>query len=68
MEFKIKWWQLIFYEVSVFSLGALVAIKWYLNIKEYNFLFLFLFIVCGIYTIIMLKNQVNFKDEEGDSK
>jgi uncharacterized membrane protein len=68
MEFKIKWWQLIFYEVSIFSLGVLVAIKWYLNIREYNFLFFLLFIICGIYTISVLKNQVKFEDEEDSSK
>ena len=68
MQFKIKWWQLIFYEISVFSLGVLVAIRWYLNIRDYNYLFFFLFIICGVYTVIVLKNQLIFEDEEDSSE
>lgn len=68
MQFKVKWWQLIFYEISVFSLGVLVATRWYLNIRDYDYLFLFLFVVCGIYTIVVLKNQLVFNDEKDSSK
>ncbi len=64
MYFKINWLQLIFYEIAIFSLGILVAIRWYLVVRDYSYLFFFLFIVCGVYTIVVLKNQVTFKDEK----
>ncbi len=68
MYFKINWWQLIFYEIAVFSLGVLVATRWHLIIRDYSYLFFSLLIICGIYTIVVLKNQVIFKDEENSSE
>jgi hypothetical protein len=68
MYFKIKWWQLIFYETAVFSLAALLATRWYLIFKDYTYLFIFLLFACGIYTILALKNQVFFDHEESSGE
>ncbi len=62
MFLKIKWWQLIFYEVAVFSLGALIAIKWYEVLSDYIYIFAFLFLVCGVYTIYIFKDQIFFNE------
>jgi hypothetical protein len=68
MYFKIKWWQLIFYEIAVFSLGVLLATRWHLIFVDYTYLFTFLLVACGLYTILVLKNQVVFEDEESSSE
>lgn len=68
MYFKIKWWQLIFYETAVLSLGILIATRWHEFFSNYTYLFLFLLFSCGIYTILVFKNQVIFNDEKSTSE
>lgn len=67
MKFQIKWWQLIFYETAVFSLGVVVGANWNNFFENYLYLFLFLFAVCGGYTLYFLTKQVSI-DEEDYSK
>jgi xanthine/uracil permease len=68
MIFQIKWWQLIFYEMAVMSLGIIIGAYWNSFFSNYLYLFLFLFAVCGGYTLNFLTNQVDFKDEKGQDK
>ncbi len=68
MYFKIKWWQLIFYEIAVLSLGILITTRWYAFFSRYIYIFLFLFFSCGIYTILVFKNQVIFNNEESTGR
>jgi hypothetical protein len=68
MIFQIKWWQLIFYETAVMSLGIIVGACWNSFFSDYLYFFLFLFAICGGYTLNFLTNQVFFNDEENNSK
>lgn len=59
MQFKIKWWQLIFYETAIISLGIILGAYWSWFFSDYLYLFLFLFAVCGGYTLYFLIKQTN---------
>ena len=58
MSFRIKWWQLIFYEVAVISFGIIIGTQWEYFFTNYLYLLLFLFAVCGGYTLYVLVKQI----------
>jgi len=60
MIFKIKWWQLLFYETAVISLGIFIGTHWSDFFADYLYLLLFLFAVCGIYVVHLFVNQAEF--------
>ncbi len=58
MTFKVKWWQLFFYELAFFSLGVAATVRWRLFFNDYSYLFFGIFLVCGAYTVYALSRQV----------
>ncbi len=58
MTFRIKWWQLFFYELALFSLGVVMAVRWRLFFNDYAYLFFAIFVICGGYTLYALVKQV----------
>ncbi len=58
MYFKAKWWQLLFYETAIISLGIIIGTKWGYYFEDYLYFFLFLFAFCGGYALYFLINQI----------
>lgn len=58
MNFKIKWWQLVFYEISLISLGIIIGVLWNSFFINYLFFLLFLFALCGGYVLYSFANQL----------
>ncbi len=58
MKFIIKWWQLIFYETALISLGIILGVLWSDFFSNYLYLLLFLFTVCGAYILYAFVNQI----------
>ena len=58
MRFNLNWWQLLFYEAAVISLGIIIGAYWSDFFSDHLYLFLFIFAVCGAYVLYVLTEQV----------
>ncbi len=58
MKFIIKWWQLIFYETALISLGIIIGVLWSDFFADYLYILLFLFAICGAYVLYAFVNQM----------
>ena len=68
MYLKIKWWQLVFYEIAVLSFGVIIATYWHLIFRDYLYIFIFLFVTCGAYTAYLFAKQIEIVDDEFEDK
>ncbi len=67
MYLKIKWWQLIFYEIALVSLGIIIGAYWEFFFSDYLYFLLFLFAVCGGYTLYIFTNQFETSDNKKEN-
>ncbi len=58
MNFKVKWWQLVFYETALISLGIIIGTLWNSFFANFLFFLLFIFAVCGGYVLYTFINQL----------
>ncbi|GEM_PF-1567795 len=54
IDFKLKWWQLIFYEISLISLGILLGIYFSTSFSKIKEVIIFIFIITAIFTLYNL--------------
>jgi len=59
MHFKIKWWQLIPYEIAVLSFGIIIGSYWHYFFVDFLYLFLLLLLICGGYVIYVFAGQID---------
>ncbi len=58
MKFRLSWWQLIFYEIAVISVGLIIGAHWHSFFAKYSYFLLFLFAACGGYVLYVLVRQI----------
>jgi len=65
MYFKLKWWQLLLYEIAIISIGIFIGTKWHQFFSGYIYSLLFVFFVCGAIVLYFIFNQIK---EDVDNK
>lgn len=58
MELRLKWWQAGIYELSLFSLGAVVGARWFNFFQSYSTAFLIIFLSAGGYILWLWIKQL----------
>ncbi len=58
MSFRVKWWQLFFYEIAVLSLGIVIGAHWHGFFENILYPLLLVFLFAGGYVLYALTKQI----------